>query len=96
MEFFFFLLSIIIVLDPGSLPPKQCSDPVCRGSSRDKLELYNYHMWGWCISHAISVAKQDGSTLDKHLQLREIYWNCLGEHLDSYSNVHTTWNQELL
>ncbi len=28
---------------------------------------------GWCIARAISMAKQDSSTLDKHLQLSKIY-----------------------
>lgn len=52
---------------------------------------------GWCIARAISVAKQDSSTLDKHLQLSKIYWDFLGEHLHFFCwNIHATWNQELL
>lgn len=47
-----FVHLIIIVLQLGSLPHRQSSDPVCRGGSRDswnvagcedKLELCNYH-----------------------------------------------------
>lgn len=72
MNFFFFLLSIIIVLDLGSVHPKQSSDPAVRGGSRDSCVCRVQR--GWCISYTISSLT--GRFNDNHLQQSEIYSNC--------------------